>query len=785
MKLFTKIKEYTKSDGIKVSKYKPNVDMYIWSINLNNGNLEEKKIIEYSIHENLKMYKISSNKKEFKTFWVSEHHSLIAYNYSTEEYSKVSPNELNEFWGLVQMIDKHDKKIIPYHDYSVELDLTHTTGYDFTVEDNYTFCTDDGVFVQDTMAVYTPLSKESIEEIKDKMLLPYSMDGINNVVDELSKDFCVGIYTLTKDNIKFRNFQPKIIKDDKELDTLHPNYPIIYNGKVTTVGRVIFNKIVPNKTYQITSPIGKKQINNMIERCAIEYYKKDPKVYSNFVKEIMKLGGKYYTLMPVTFSLDELQIPQSILNLKEKLDKATPDQAQLIIEKMEKLLKNYLEENQFDLGIVGGGGGLKGGYSQLRQILICKGIISGHKGEITTIKDSYGSGMTSKDHFDTGYATRNGIADRVLNTSKTGYLGRRLAYALQRVECDPTIVDCGTRKTVSLKVTDDIAKRLYGRYVYNDENKLELFDKDKWLDKIVRVRTPIYCRTTKLCRHCYGELALRNRTKNVGILAAQILGERLSQVTMKQFHVGGSINVKLIDVHKELTYMLDLSQKVLFDKQFICTEDSKLISKNDPGSIIIKHSYYTDRKDIKISGDKIEADYGYFMIDMGNYTIDCTIDNKIEIPLTNKQLIEKDDEYIINFGKNDVVFICIPTPEIFTQKVKVIENVFNGKTSYKSPDHYLMKIYNMYKEMDCGADFVHFETLVSNILRDAGNPAYPARLNFKKYKPIIISLNAIPQNESWLEGFCFQNSKESIMTGLLYDRNTEPTILERMAMSEI
>ena len=640
-------------------------------------------------------------------------------------------------------------------------------------------------FDGDQMAIYTPLTVESIKEVKEKMLLPYSMNGMGKVVDDLSKDYCVGIYTLTKNNIKFKNIQPKIVKSDNDMAGLHPNYPIIYGGKVTTVGRVIFNKIVPDKSYEIDKPIGKKDINKMITRCANEYYEKKPDVYSEFVKNIIYLGGKYYTLMPVTFGIDELQIPQSILNLKEKLNGATPEQAQLIIEKMEKLLQNYLVENQLDLGIVGGGGGLKGGYGQLRQILICKGIISGYKGEIVSISDSYGSGMTSRDHFGTGYATRNGVADRVLNTADTGYLSRRLAYALQRVECDPTIVDCGTRKTISLKVDKDIADRLKGRYVYNEDDKLELFDAEKWMDKVVRLRTPIYCRTTKLCKHCYGELAIRNRTKNVGILAAQILGERLSQVTMKQFHVGGSINVKLIDVRKELTNMLDASQKNLFDKQFKCTEDSKLICINDGGHLLVNNIFYEDKKDITVSNDKIETNYGYYLIDMGNYQIDCTIDNKMEIPLTNKKVIKTEQGYDIEFKKNDIVFSCIPTPEVFSKKVKVIENVFNGKTPYKSPDHYCMKIYKMYKDMDCDCDFVHFEVMVSNLLRDSGNPAYPARLNFKNYKPMIISLNAIPQNESWLEAFCFQNSKEAIMTGLLYDRNSEPTILERMVMSDI
>ena len=192
MKLFTKIKEYTKSNGVKVSKYKPNTDIYINAIDINTGHIKEKKITEYSVHENLKMYRVESLNNQFKTFWVSDNHSLIAYNFSTKEYSKIRPDEINEFWGLVQMIKNGVQKIIPYTDYKITFDPTHTTGYDFTVEDFYTFCTDDGVFVQDTMAVYTPLSKESIEEVKEKMMLPYSMDGMSAVSDELSKDYCIG-----------------------------------------------------------------------------------------------------------------------------------------------------------------------------------------------------------------------------------------------------------------------------------------------------------------------------------------------------------------------------------------------------------------------------------------------------------------------------------------------------------------------------------------------------------------------------------------------------------------
>ena len=635
-------------------------------------------------------------------------------------------------------------------------------------------------FDGDQMAVYIPLTRQSIEEVKEKMITSSSMDGYGMCSDDLSKDFVIGIYNLTKDDIRFKEIKPKIIKDEKELKDLHPNYPIIIDGEITTVGRYIFNKIVPSPKYKISAPAGKKQVNKMIKDANNEFFQKKRQVYVDFVSNIMKLGAKYYTLVPVTFSIDDLQLPKSILDLKPQLDNATPEQAQKIIEKMEKLLEKYLVENQLNLGIIGAAGGLKNGYSQLRQILICKGIVAGPKGSIDTIKDSYCEGMKPFDFFNSGYASRSGIIDRVLNTADTGYLSRRLVYALQRVEANPELKDCGTKKTISLKVTPDIAGRLTGRYVYNEDNQLELFDKDKWMNKIIRLRSPVFCKSTGICRHCYGELLMRNKTRYVGILAAQILGERLSQVTMKQFHVGGSINVKLIDIDAALTAMLDPVSKIAYQKQFK-TQDTNLLCVADGGKIIIENEHYKEKGDLVVKpGKAIDMSYGFFTIDMEGYKIDVAIDNKIQIPLDKNKLIEKDSGYEIDFSPGTIVFIAVPTPQIFSKQVKIIDALFSGKSPFKSPDHFVQKVYETYKGLGSGADMVHYEVLVSNLLRDRGNPSYPARLNPDKYDSIVISLNSIPKMESWLQAFAFQDPKDAIMTGLIYQRPTKETILEKL-----
>jgi len=635
-------------------------------------------------------------------------------------------------------------------------------------------------FDGDQMALYTPLTQESIDEVREKMIDSKSRDGMGQNSDSFDKDCVIGLYTLTKDNNKFKDITPRIIKNEKEIDELHPNYPVIINGNQTTVGRYIFNKIVPAKKYLINQAIGKKQINSLANMIHNDYG--DGEVYVKFMHDVLELGMKYYTLMPSTFSIDDLDIPQSIEKLKPLLKNATPEEASKIIKKMEGMLKQYLEDNQLNLGIMESAGGVKG-YEQLGQILLTKGLIQSPDGGAQVVKDSFADGMKSYDFFASGYASRNGIIARVLNTADTGYLSRRLVYALQRVEANPKLEDCGTKRFLTIKATPDIAKKLSGRYIYDDSNRLVLFDSKRDTDKIIRLRSPIYCQHTNLCRHCYGELLMRNKTQFVGILAAQILGEKLSQGTMKQFHLGGSITMKEINLGKELTNMLNNSEKMIFLKQFDISDNKLILKDNCECKLVIDKTYYKDKKDLYVDDKNVlRMSFAYFDIVTSSVTAEPAIDNNMAINLNNCNVYEDDEKYILTFKKPGVVIESVPTPDVFSAMVKLVDGLFSGRQPYKNADHLLMKIYNVYNSgsMHTGADLVHFEVLVSNLLRDKGNPSYPARLNPREYNPTSVSLNSIPKLESWLQAFAFQDPKEAITTGLLYDRPTSETILEKL-----
>jgi DNA-directed RNA polymerase beta' subunit len=649
-----------------------------------------------------------------------------------------------------------------------------------TIQLNPTKCSGfNADFDGDQMAIYVPVTKEAIQQAKEKMVSSESKDSISGVTDDFSKDIVIGLYALTQDS-PYTSSKPIMVRSDEELKKMDPLIKVRYDGKNTTVGRVLFNQALPHKKFWINHPMNKKLIRQLVKDIYLAYYKDNRDVYTNFVNAIVELGMRYYTIMAPSFTLDDFEIPSSIIKLKERLDKATTiKEADEIIKEMEIQLSAYLNNKKnSNLGLINKAGGLKG-IDQVRQILVSKGLIQGtKKDQIQKIRASYSDGLSSREYFESGIGSRQGIIDRVINTSDTGYLSRRLVFALQRVEANPTIKDCRTKRYFTIKVTPDIARRLGGRYVVDKNGKSIPFSPTHHLGKIVHLRSPMYCLTNKICHTCYGDLVDRNQTKYVGILAGEICGERLTQTIMRTFHVGGSVSLKTIDIMQLLSRIMSDSEKVMLEKNFK-QEKSQLKSKVKGHILIDLRQYLDPKEDIKITDKEAILNYAYFQLRYLSYDVNVMIDNRIKIDMTDKKLTKQEHFIKIEFPENSMIFDCIPTEEKFSEQVKILEALLSGRTPWKNSDHFCMKIYDFYLQTGTDADLVHFEILASNLLRDASNPSYPARLN-PKYNPVVKSLNSVPKLESWLQGFAFQDPKDAITTGLLYKRPSSETILERL-----
>ncbi|MCK5021219.1 MAG: hypothetical protein KAS32_29685, partial [Candidatus Peribacteraceae bacterium] len=399
-------------------------------------------------------------------------------------------------------------------------------------------------FDGDTMAIYAPLSKESQDEIKDKMITVTNTTSMYSSNFELSKEMLIGIFTLTYEKKKG---SPKIVKTVDAARALHIGTKVkgSINGKMitTTAGRFVFNSYLPKWYELVDEPVDKKKLNEILQAVM----EKDKNEYIRMINEISSLGFYYSTIYPKTLSLDILELNPKLRELRTKLSKEKDLSKQDdIISEIEKELLVHLKKTDNDLYYMIASGGAKG-INQTRQLMVCKGIISDAEGTILPpITTSIGEGYDPETYFQAAAGGRKGTIDRSLNTADGGYAYRKVIYIAGNVQADINLADCFTKRTLDLKLTKDIIKRMRGRYHINDKDKVKPITSDLE-GQIVKVRSPIFCKSNKICRTCYGDLIKLIKTENVGIIASQE-GFSLSERIMKSFHTGGAVLLEKVDI---------------------------------------------------------------------------------------------------------------------------------------------------------------------------------------------------------------------------------------------
>jgi DNA-directed RNA polymerase subunit beta' len=380
-------------------------------------------------------------------------------------------------------------------------------------------------FDGDTMAIYLPVSEEAQKEAKEKMLSVVTNESINAPNFEIANQCIIGLYTLTYEE---KEGKYKKINSVEDAEKLHIATRVEYKGNKTTAGRVIFNSVLPNYIDFINKPTNKKDVNKLLSDI-IGHSKKD---FAQTLDKLMKIGFEYSTKYPRTVDLEMLQINPKLEKLKIKLqEEKDPSKQQDIIEEMETELLEHLKQKSPQLYIIVSSGASKG-ISQLRQVMVAKGLIADAEGNLLPpISRSMNEGYTPQDYFDASKGSRNGIANRSHNTAYGGYGYRKAIFAFGNAECNINNGNCGTKKTFNIKLTPDLFKRMNGRYIQTEDGKIKHVDKNM-INKIIPLRSPIYCRTREICRTCYGDLIKQLGSKNCGIIAAQEVAS-LSERIMK------------------------------------------------------------------------------------------------------------------------------------------------------------------------------------------------------------------------------------------------------------
>ena len=465
-------------------------------------------------------------------------------------------------------------------------------------------------FDGDQMAVHVPLSDKAVQEARELMLSTRNLlkpaDGAPIVGP--SKDMVLGVYYLTMEDPKrkLEGVDPNTLRAFYDIDEVemafalgqvHIHDPIriwkIYDQDgqlpekpiVTTVGRCLFNRILPDEVRWVNTTLDKKEVNKLVAQI---YTRFGPEVTVEIVDAIKDIGFHYATYSGATIAISDLTIPkerETILEqaaqavnqiereyrrgllTEEERYQATVNEWTSARTNVERAVRSALDPYS-DVAIMANSGATKGGMGPITQLAGMRGLMADPSGRIIDhpVRSNFRMGLTALEYFISTHGARKGLADTALRTADAGYLTRRLVDVAQDVIINE--YDCGTEAGIWIRhpsiepVADQtMSERLVGRIaaapVVNPQTGEIIVNRNEMIDEAIAdqierlgihevyVRSPMTCELVNgLCALCYGRDLGRGEMVElgaaVGIVAAQSIGEPGTQLTLRTFHTGGT-----------------------------------------------------------------------------------------------------------------------------------------------------------------------------------------------------------------------------------------------------
>jgi DNA-directed RNA polymerase subunit beta' len=473
-------------------------------------------------------------------------------------------------------------------------------------------------FDGDQMAVHLPLGNTAILEAQILMLASHNILNPANgaPICVPSQDMVLGLYYMTKahrsspDDVvvgegrTFYSPEEVIIAFNENKIDLHTIIKVkvddIEGSKATkkivetTVGRVLFNEVVPKEVGFINELLTKKSLRDIISTVL---KKTGTAATAQFLDDIKDLGYQMAFKGGLSFNLDDVIVPTQKQELVdegyEQVDEVLNNYSMGFITnnerynqiidiwthinaKLTQSLMKDLSSSKYGFNPVYMmlDSGARGSKEQIRQLSGMRGLMakpqkSGATGsEIieNPILSNFKEGLSVLEYFISTHGARKGLADTALKTADAGYLTRRLVDVSQDVIISED--DCGTLRglvATAIKNQEEVVESLYerilGRTAVHDvyhplTGELIVSSGEEITEDICRIiedspieqieiRSVLTCESKKgVCAKCYGRNLATGRMvqigEAVGVIAAQSIGEPGTQLTLRTFHVGGT-----------------------------------------------------------------------------------------------------------------------------------------------------------------------------------------------------------------------------------------------------
>ena len=474
-------------------------------------------------------------------------------------------------------------------------------------------------FDGDQMAVHLPLGPEAILEAQLLML------GSQNILNPAngspitvpSQDMVLGLYFMTKqlDSTEEKKVlgEGLTFYSPEEVEIAYAEGQVSLNAKVrcrlpikgedgqietklseTTVGRILFNQIVPKESGYINELLTKKSLRNVIGRVLADT---DFPTTVRFLDDMKDLGYANAFKGGLSFSLGDIAIPAEkkgmIAAAVENVDEIKANYNMGLITDTERynqvidvwtntnagLTEMIMSRMKTDQGGFNSvymmlDSGARGSKEQIRQLSGMRGLMAKPQKAGSTgaeiienpIVANFKEGLSILEYFISTHGARKGLADTALKTADAGYLTRRLVDVAQDVII--TENDCGTLRGTEItplkkndEIVEKISERILGRVslhnIYDPETDEIIVEADQLINEslaklveaagidMVEARSPLVCEAKKgICAKCYGRNLATGKPihmgEAVGVIAAQSIGEPGTQLTLRTFHQGGT-----------------------------------------------------------------------------------------------------------------------------------------------------------------------------------------------------------------------------------------------------
>ncbi|MGB4205744.1 MAG: DNA-directed RNA polymerase subunit beta' [Bacteroidales bacterium] len=488
-------------------------------------------------------------------------------------------------------------------------------------------------FDGDQMAVHVPLGNAAILEAQILMLASHNILNPANgaPITVPSQDMVLGLYYMTKarksipenpvkgEGMTFYSPEEVIIAYNERKVDLHAiikvKIELPENGAFvkriieTTVGRVLFNQVVPREYGYINQVLNKKALRDIIGDIL---KKTDNAQVAKFLDDIKDLGFNMAFKGGLSFNLGDVVVPEEKAEFIEKANQEVEEilssynmgfitynerynkiidvwshtNSLLTITLMNKLINDKQGFNPVYMML---DSGARGSKEQIRQLSGMRGLMAKPQKSTATgaeiienpILSNFKEGLSVLEYFISTHGARKGLADTALKTADAGYLTRRLVDVSQDVIISEE--DCGTLRGLtitSLKKSEEVVETLYdrilGRVTLHDVHhpntgELIIAAGNELTEDICRIieespiesveiRSVLTCESKLgVCAKCYGRnLAsghMVQKGEAVGVIAAQSIGEPGTQLTLRTFHMGGSASS--IDISSKIQSKYD------------------------------------------------------------------------------------------------------------------------------------------------------------------------------------------------------------------------------------